>query len=279
MQLIRKYLNADTGEESGYGFGDDSQRTSPFNFGGNFGVTFLKKFEYIPNGGKDGAEQDALDIIFEINKVNKNYRMFPVSKVYNDKNQEITDKSSQEYKDAFRTAQADFNAVVTHILHAFIDADTLKASLSRPFKSFKDFAQFASTLLPKNFSEIPLDIFLQYQWQISPNQTRTYLDIPKKMKYGVWLKPSSEYPGTWTENRAESITEQTKKAIWYTNEKGEEHAFQKNGWFMLSNFANVQKVEGGDSSQGAAAMNSGANVSGNAGGTPPAAPTAAASAW
>lgn len=276
MELIRKFYDANP-EDAGYGYGDDSAKTSPFNFGGNFGVTFLKKFEWIPNGGKDGAEQEALDIIFTINKVDKNYRMFPVSKVFDKNNQEITDKASQEYKDAFRTAQQDFNAVVTHILHAYIDSDTLKASLQRPFKSFKEYAQFCASLLPKNFQTVALDIFLQYQWQISQGQTRTYLDIPKKMKYGVWLKPSAEYPGSWKENKAENIDENTKKALWYTNEAGLEHAFVKNGWFMKSNFANIQRTDGETGGEGAAAMNTGSQAGGSSNTQTP--PTAAASAW
>lgn len=219
----------------GYGYASDEVKVSPFSFGLNAGVTFLTKFEWIPNGGKEGAEQEALDVVFTINGTEKSYRMFPIIKAFGENNEEITDPNHPKFKEAV----TDFNARITHILHAFLDSETIKAGLSRPISSFKQFAEITMSLLPKNYKEIPLDIFLQYQWQLKGDQERTYLEIPSKMKYGAWLKPAQ--PGTWTEHKADSISESTKKALWYTNEKGEEHPFIKNGWFMLSNFATQQK--------------------------------------
>lgn len=281
MEYNKRYLSPDA-EEGSYGYGEDEVKVSPFNFGGNFGVTFLTKFEWINNGGKDGAEQEALDIVFEINKVAKNYRMFPVSKVYDKGGQEITDTASKEYIDAKKEAQSDFNARVTHILHGLLDHDTVKASLSRPFKNFKEYAQFCQGMVHgvKDFQLKPLDIFLQYQWQPSEGQNRTFLEIPRKMKYGAWLKPAQ--PGTWKEMRAENITDSTRKALWYINEANpvEEHPFFKNGWFVLSAFSNpVKGTSTGTQSQAGAAMNAGAPAS-----TTSAAPQASqapppASAW
>jgi hypothetical protein len=220
----------------GYGYADDNVKQNPFVFGLNAGVTNLIKFEWIPNGGKDGAEQEALDIVFKINGVEKSYRMFPVVKAFGKNNEEITDPNAPEFKDAL----TDFNARVTHILHAFLDSDSIKAGFARPISSFKDFCQIAMSMLPKNYKEVTLDIFLQYEWQLRPEQEKTYLTIPNKMKYGRWLAPAQ--PGTWTEKRVENPADSVLKALWYENEKGDIHPFVKNGWFMNSNFATQQKT-------------------------------------
>lgn len=222
---------------TGYGYASDEQKVSPFNFGLNAGVTKLTKFEWIPNGGKDGVEQEALDIVFNINGTDKNYRMFPVVKAFDKNGGEITDPSAPEMQDAI----VDFNARVTHILHTFIDSDAIKAGLSRPIESFKDFCEICMSLLPKNYSDITLDIFLQFQWQISEGQERTFLEIPKKMKYGRWLiQAVIPEGGEWKKNAVEAPSDETKKALYYTDTAGNEHPFFKNGWFMNSNFAKQQ---------------------------------------
>ena len=91
---------------------------------------------------------------------------------------------------------------------------------------------------------------MQYQWQLKEGQERTYLDIPAKKKYGRWLVPAQ--PGEWTKNVAENISEDTRKALWYTNQDGEEHPFFRNGWFMNSNFANQQRSGSTESTEAAA---------------------------
>jgi hypothetical protein len=231
----------------GYGYASDEVKVSPFNFGGNFGKTFLTKFEWIANGGKDGAEQEALDVVFNINGTDKSYRMFPITKVFGKNNEEITDPNSQEFQDAI----VDFNARITHILHAFLDSETIKAGFARPINSFKDFCQVAMSLLPKDFKERPLDIFLQFQWQLRGEQEKTYLEIPTKMKYGKWL--CAAQPGEFKAVKADKPSDDNRKALYYVNAEGVEHPFVKNGWFMNSNFANQLRAEGAEQNAAAAA--------------------------
>lgn len=246
-----------TAPAGGYGYASDEVKQSPFNFGLNAGVTKLKKFEWIPNAGKDGAEQEALDIVFNINGTDKSYRMFPVVKAFGKNNEEITDPNAQEFKDAI----TDFNARITHILHAFMDSDTVRAGLSRPITSFKEFCTVAMSLLPKDYAEKPLDIFMQFQWQPDEGQNKTYLEIPKKMKYGAWLKPAQ--PGKWKEVRKANPSDNDRDALYYVNEEvpagqpEQRHPFVKNGWFMQSNFAHQQK-EGGSAADSSSAATTGA---------------------
>jgi hypothetical protein len=223
--------------EAGYGYASDDVKISPFNFGGNFGNCFLTKIEWIPNGGANGAEQEALDIIFKINDVDKSYRMFPVTQGFDKNNQPVKDPNSKEFKDALQ----DWNAKMTHIMHCFVSDDVLKAALAKRIKSLKEYAAVIKALLPKDFDKKPLDIFLQYQWQPSANKSRTYLEIPKKMSYGKWLCPAMA--GNWKEMKAENIDENTRKALWYVNEEGQEHIFVKNGWFMSGKFSHQQKED------------------------------------
>lgn len=227
----------------GYGYGDDEATMSVNAFGLNAAVTYLTKFEYIPNGGEDGAEQDALDIKFLIEDKEKSHRLFPPNKVFDKKGNEIEDRDSVEYKAGYKDQMGVFNAAVTHVLSAFQERDTVKAALSaiKPETTFKEFCEKAAAMLPKGYETRLLDIFLQYQWQFSKNQTRTFLEIPKKTIHGKWLCPAKA--GDWKENRAEEIKENTKKAMWYTNEKGEEHPFMRTGWFMRSNFAKLQQTD------------------------------------
>jgi hypothetical protein len=233
---------------SDYGYASDEVKVSPFNFGLNAGVTHLIKFEWIPNGGKDGAEQEALDVVFNINGTEKSYRMFPVTQAFKKgTNEKITDRNAPEFKEAV----TDFNARVKHIVGCFVNNETIMSKLSVPITSFKQFIQLYASLLPANFKEIPLDIFLQFEWNLRDEQKRTYLNIPNKMKYGKWLMPAQA--GTWEARKKENPTEDDKKALWYVNtdgpknEKGEytqEHPFFKNGWFMNSTFAKQQRAEG-----------------------------------
>ena len=221
-------------EETQYGYQDDTVKVSPFNFGLNAGVTFLKTFEWTPTGGKDGAEQEALNIVFDINGTEKSLRMFPVTKAFLKDGGETTDPSSKEFK----AEVANFNAKIFHIMHCFVETDVYKTALAKRISSFKDFCNTVVALLPKDFNKKPLDIFLQFQWQPSSGQTRTYLDIPKKMSYGFWLV--SAQAGTWTKHAKENPTQEDREALYYMNEKNEKHPFVRNGWFMSSNFAKQQ---------------------------------------
>lgn len=238
----------------GYGYASDEVKVSPFNFGLNANVAKLVKFEWIPNGGKDGAEQEALDIVFNINGTDKSYRMFPVLKAFGKNNEEITDPNAPEFKEAL----IDFNARITHILHAFLDSDTIRAGFSRPISNFKEFCQIAMAMLPKDYKEKSLDIFLQWGWNLGDKE-RTYLEIPSKMKYGKWLCAS--VGGEWKEQRVENPSDSTRVALSYLNADGGVHPFTKNGWFMNSNFAHQQKAEG---AAGTAAANTATQADGAA---------------
>lgn len=255
-----------------YGYSDYVGGGVSFNFGLVANVTHMTKFEWINNAGKDGAEQEALDIVFNINDVDKSYRLFPVTKAFGKNNVEITDPASKEMKEA----RQDFNAKVTHILTAFVSDSIIKQALNRPFSSFKEFVQAATAVLPKDFASKSVDVFMQYQWTISSGKDRTYLELPKSMKYGKWIVASSGE--TWKETRLVEPSDLVKEALYYTTEAGLKHDFVRTGWFVNSKFAKQERDETAEANdaEAAAAASTDAPASTDATAAPTAGKTAAA---
>lgn len=252
-----------------YGYSSDEMASVPFNFGGNFGVTYMTKFEWIHNGGKDGAEQEALEIIFNINGTEKSYRKFPVTQGFDKNNQAVKDPNSAEFKEAVLT----FNSVITHILHCYMDETTLKAGLNRPIRSFKEFCEIAASLLPKDFTTEKLDIFMQYQWNIRQGQNRTFLEIPNSMKNGKWLCKAMQPVGEWKEFKKDlvGLADNDQNALYYADEAGNRHLFSRHGRYMKGNLANMQKTKEAEQQDQAAS-----NIAHNTNTPPPAAGQSAA---
>lgn len=239
-----------------YGYGDDtpSQASLIAQFGLNAGKAKLVKFEWINNGGKDGAEAEALEIQFTTEGSTRSvgYRMFPITKAFMKDGTEVTDVEAPEFQKALK----DFNSCITHILHAFVDTEVIKTAFSTRIANFKDFCKIAMNILPKNYSEIPLDIFFQWGWQINGDAKQTYLELPKKMAHGKWLcKAIAPQAGPVVEGQetpaAKWVTmvhpdpdSNMPIALKYVDGAGNIHPFTRNGWFMLSSFAKKQVAEG-----------------------------------
>lgn len=243
MPMLLRTAGADEG--AGYGYGEDTDaKVSPFNFGLNSGVCFLKKFEWIPNGGKEGAEQEALEIIFEINGTERSYRQFPVTQAFGKNQEVITDPNAKEFKEAM----SEFNARITHILHAFVEDAVIRQALARRISNFKEYCSIVRSLLPQTTPTIPLDIFMQYQWSLKGDQNITYLDISSKRKHGAFIvKHVKPVGGAWKEVRVENAQDSVQDALTYVDGAGNKHPFQRTGWFMNSNFAIQQKTNNSSS--------------------------------
>lgn len=228
-----------------YGFEADDAPSNSLVFGLNAGAARLTIFQWINNGGKDGAEGEALDIQFSIegNERPMGYRLFPVTKAFIANNGgETTDQNHPDFKKAVK----DFNQSITHIMHCFVTTDVLSVALGRPISNFKEFCKILESLLPKDFNKKPLDVFLQYDWQFKKeDQKMTYLGLPKKMAYGKWICPAVvPASGSWKAVKVENPDTATPVALKYVDGENNVHPFTRNGWFMLSNFANQQKQAG-----------------------------------
>ena len=223
---------------TGYGYESDKPATGArIKFGLNSGVTRMVKFEYNDKAGKDGTDGEALDIVFSIDGNETSYRLFPVTRAYDDKNNIIEDVRHP----AFIKARKDFNANMTHILKAFISEEDLKKAFSQPIENFKRFCEVAKAALPPNFDKMILDVFGQYQYSITGDNDRTWIRLPKNVKHGRWIcRHIPAKSGVWKEIRP---NDNLKYVDIVKNETGEiieenYHPFTRTEWYMNSNFAN-----------------------------------------
>jgi hypothetical protein len=222
---------------SGYGYASDEVKSSPYHFGLNAGAAKLKKFEYTDKGGKEGAAMQALDVVFDINGRDVSCRKFPVNKVFVE-GREVTDES--EAPEAFAKAYAELSAWVVSIVKCYVSEEDIKKALSREITSFKQYCDLITALIPPNHAEIPLDIFMEYQWQPSGESTRTYLQVPGKVKQGKWICKAMEAIGKWNEIKSENPDNKESRALMYKDDAGNMHLFTRTGWYMNSNYAKLQ---------------------------------------
>lgn len=235
-------------QKIGYGFVSDTDPSLQSKSGGKFGLNtnvHLVKFELNPNAGANNTAGDALDIEFKVEEKDFRSRIYPVTKVYDNKNVEITDVTSQAYIDGFNAEVKQKNAVIIHVLKAIgVTEEQIKAQFAVPTESFPQFITGLITLIPADTRNRKLDLFLEYQWEISDGQDRTYLQVPKKMIGGYFVCPAQQ--GTWKE----VITD---GKLTYVNENNAIHPFQRTKDFMESKKANMQEVDKSDSNSTLAA--------------------------
>lgn len=244
-----------TQTQGGYGYSEPVSKQSTMKFGLNAGNVRLIKFEFTKNGGKDGAEQDAMDITFTVDGQEKSYKKFPVTRTTikdeaTGQDVQIEDQSHP----AIQAQQQLLSQVLTHIVGCFVEKETIKAALNTPISGFEEFCAILQKLLPNNFAEVALDAFAVWQWQIGGEAKNTYLEFPKNMKHGRWLQKSVDAVGEWEEqkNPAAALNE---VALRYVDTEGNQHPFKRNGWFMNSNFSRQQVEQSGQAGQ---QMNQGA---------------------
>jgi len=252
-----------TPAQAGYGYSEHVAKDSAFVFGLNAGNVRLKKFEWTANGGKDGAEQEAMDIMFTIDGADRGYRRFPITRAYipdptNPKGPqiEVTDAKHPALK-----AEKDlFSQIMLHIVGCFVPkADILTALNANPIQSFKHFCTILQELLPVDFMNQPLDGFGVWQWNIGGEAKNTYLEFPKNMKHGRWLEKAIAPVGKW-EKQQNPGASSSEVALRYVDADGNKHPFSRNGWFMESNFSAQQREaqsQGGQAMQGSAGAGTG----------------------
>ena len=238
-----------------YGYKDSSELGKQ---GGKFGLNkgaFLTKFEFNPNAGKDGAEQDALETTVQIG--DREYRSwyYPINKAFSKKGGgEITDTSSPEYKQSMEEQFTQLSATLSDFVKCFVEEEVLKQALATPIASFRDYAMILQRLVQStpNWDKRPLDVFLQYQYNVKEGKDRTFLEIPTNVKHGTFICKSVE--GTFVENR-------TSSHLRYITSEGVYHPFKRGEWFVSSPFANLTSFAKDDNTN--VGMSGNQNVSEN----------------
>ena len=218
---------------------NDLEQASGSSYG-KFGKNDAKlvKFEYTSQGGSNGATQDALLVTFKVEDGEYNYRVFP-AKVGNWINQ---DPNSEEYKKALQESQNQVQIAISQIVESIVDRTTIQNAIaaSKP-NTFEQYVKLMERLIKTvpGWNNKELDLFLHWQGKLSPNQTKTYLEVPRQtdLKFGNSVFVTSKQPGVWNE-----VVEQG--VLMYKDNSNNVHPFKRNKWYMeKSKFANRIVVE------------------------------------
>jgi hypothetical protein len=247
---------------TGYGYASDEMSF----LGGKFGLNENCKivgFAYNPKAGKDGADAEAMDlqILLPEEDEPRRMRVFPAGNVkYKDKNAgtekvlvTVNDCKTNEERAAFQKAMTRVSGTITHIMKCFVPQEKYEQAIKqRPISSFKDLVMACGSMLPKNFKEIPIDAFLEYQWNSAFNQNGeevVYLQFPFSTMSGAFLCPHVEHTEPWELHKNPNAGD-LENAWWYTSKDatGAEvtHPFKRKGQYMNSNSAKNLKQRNGE---------------------------------
>lgn len=225
-------------------------------FGLNQGL--ITTLEYNGEAGKDGAPGDAVDVTVTINGREVRSRLYDVTRIYDKagNEMEVDADPASEYQRKYRDQITQVTAVIKQAVKATgVTEQQIAVALAQPASSFADWAKIMTSLVPANFATKPVDVFLQYQWNIKGDNTQTFLELPKNMKGGKFLIPAITPVGEFTEEKEWSETTPegvvaTHKGLRYVDKAGNTHTFTRTESFMGSNKAIQQKDEDGNVNTG-----------------------------
>lgn len=236
------------------GFGsinDTDESLKSKSGGGKFGLNtgFITVLEYNPNAGRDKSPGDAVDITFLVGEKEFRRRIYDVTRVYDKDSNEISDENSPEFIKGYNANMAQAMAVVTHAVKAVgVTQVQIETALKNPPTNFADWATIITSLKPANFADLPVDGFLEYQWNIGEGQSMTYLELPKNMKGGRFLCPSIRPNGSWKAETTwketdENSAEISCEGLRYVDDSNNVHTFVRSSSYMESNKA-IQQRDG-----------------------------------
>lgn len=236
---------------------NDTDESLKSKVGGKFGLNqgvFITKIEFNANAGKDNSPANAVDIHIQVGEKEFRRRLYEdVGELIGKGNAKVK-PGEAGYQDLFYASMGQKIAVIKHALKAVgvqqAQIDTVSATLD-PTKLGEGMAKLVA-LAPAGYDKVPVDVFLEYQWNIQNEQDRTYPEIPKNMKGGHFL--CTAQPGVFAEEMVED-------KLVYRNQNGQFHPFERDKNFMESNKAN-QQIAGQENAALASAAGNGAAKTG-----------------
>jgi hypothetical protein len=223
-------------EKLGFGYVSDNDESLQTKTGGRFGLNqaFITVFEYNPTAGADGAAADAVDITVMVEQKEFRRRIYDITGDLYNKNNEKVSPDQEGYAELYNAELKQRMAVVTHAAKALgVTDDQIKTALATPPSSFAAWAKIMTSLPSDNFRTKPVDVFLEWEWQIGEGNTQTFLILAKNMKGGRFLCPHVKPQGAWTAKNEKGLT--------YVDAAGNEHPFTRSEDYMKSNKAKQQK--------------------------------------
>jgi len=222
----------------GYGFSEDTVRSTK-HFGLNTGK--IIKIEWV----NDPVEALNVEILIDGDTNPMRYKKFPVNKVFSG-NVEIV-AGDESFSLELAKQERELSGVLTHIMKPFVTTDAIKAAVGTNKVSFGEYVKILISLLPKDYMKVPLDIFLQYQWNIPDGKENSFLEIPKNMKHGNFIHTHVTPVGSWKKDVTSGLK-------YIDDNNNNIHPFTRTSWFLSSNFAKLQKsgFQGSESTDGVA---------------------------
>lgn len=222
-------------QQEGFGYIDDNDESLRSKSGGKFGLNpgvFITKFEYNPNAGKNEELADAIDIHIQVGDREYRSRIYDITDtVYGKSNQQIA-KGEEGFIEAYNSDMRQRRAVIIHTAKALgVTDEILKKALTSVPANFVEWAKIVTALPSEESYSRPVDVFLEYQWEIPAGENITYLQVPKNMKGGRFLCPSITTDGEW------EAQDDGKGGLVYKDGANKEHPFTRSADFMTSNKA------------------------------------------
>lgn len=233
-------------EKMGFGYIDDNDSSLQSKAGGRFGLNtgFITVLEYNPTAGADGAAADAIDITVMVEQKEFRRRIYDITGPLFNSNDEQVEPGEDGYTELYNARLKQNMAVITHVVKATgVTDDQIKAALATPPADFASWAKIMCSLPSDDAKTKPVDVFLEWEWQIGEGNTQTFLQLPKNMKGGRFICPSVANQGGWKEVRDE-------KGLRYVDAANAEHPFTRSADFINGPKGNQQKEgeEGADNS-------------------------------
>lgn len=138
---------------------------------------------------------------------------------------------------------------ITHYLKAMgVPEGAIQNVLSQAYPSYEAFATAVCALVVPNYSSIPVDVFLEYQWTIGKDKDKklrdkTYPTLPKNLKGGYFIVPAQ--PGVFV-----PVTT-PEGELTYVNAQGNLHPFKRSKDFMESKKGTQQTLASASASNSA----------------------------
>lgn len=231
-----------------FGAVNDTDESLKSKSGGKFGLNQgnITKIEVLTNAGKDGADANAVDIFVQIGEREYRRRIYETTGAIFGKNNTKVNPGEEGYDDLYAADMTQKTAVITHVVKAVgVTTEQINSAFATPVSNFIEWANKMVSLVPADYQKRPVDVFLEYQWEIAEDQDRTYPELPKNMKGGRFLCPAVKPVGKWQE----VINEE---GLHYKDDAGNIHPFDRDATFMGGNKGKQQGV--GASNNAASAL-------------------------
>ena len=221
-----------------FGAVNDTDESLKSKSGGKFGLNQgnITKIEVLTNAGKDGADANAVDIFVQIGEREYRRRIYETTGALFGKNNTKVNPGEEGYDALYKDDMTQKVAVVTHAVKTVgVTTEQINSAFATPASNFLEWANKMVSLLPADYQKRPVDVFLEYQWEIAEDQDRTYPELPKNMKGGRFLNPAVKPVGKWTEVVNE-------EGLHYKDDAGNLHPFDRDATFMSGNKGKQQGV-------------------------------------